>query len=93
MFTLHSAHDHCATPKGKTMAIINKPRVATDTSLLVFGHNRGAGYINHEVIFDGLQAGLQGHRRRAGGRFQVHRAVLQPETASQFARVHDSGRI
>ena len=30
---------------------------------------------------DGLQAGLQGHRRRAGGRFQVHRAVLQPETA------------
>ena len=30
-------------PKGKTMAKINKPRVATDTSLLVFGHNRGAG--------------------------------------------------
>lgn len=30
--------------KGKTMAKINKPRVATDTSLLVFGHNRGAGF-------------------------------------------------
>ncbi|WP_290765757.1 hypothetical protein [Fibrobacter sp. UBA4297] len=26
------------------MAKINKPRVATDTSLLVVGHNRGAGF-------------------------------------------------
>ena len=158
--------------KGKTMAKINKPSIATDTSLLVVGHNRGVGFSEkvtynsetreqviklvlkgeksaidtgtcqarvvqchhatrpsrqtdlpfrpwravqqHELPNDalgewdnalneccgvslrqrlygkllrklqegdGLQAGLQGHRRRAGGRFQVHRAVLQPETA------------